>query len=81
MIHTGSDLWPPITKQQIPQVQINTPRTEADEYLEGSEREESWLSRTRYEKAALKKKKYRGWFGQGQEQDIPGKHKHLQSKR
>lgn len=82
MIHTGSDLWPPITKQQIPQVQINTPHTEVDEYLEGSEREMrgGWEGLA-MKKQLWKKKKYGVWFGQGKEQDIPGRHKHLQSKR
>lgn len=38
MIHVRNDFWPPITKQQIPKVQINTPHTEIDEYLEGNNR-------------------------------------------
>lgn len=74
MIHIGSDLWPPITKQQIPQVQINIPHTEVDEYLGGNKRE----IKGGWERFAMKKelwKKHRSWFSQGKERDIPGRHK------
>lgn len=37
-MHRRNDLWLPITKQQIPKVQINTPHQEVGEYAEGSER-------------------------------------------
>lgn len=48
------------------------PHTEVDEYLEGSKRE----IRSGWERLAMKKelwKKCRSWFGQGKEQDIPGR--------
>lgn len=64
MIHVRNDFWPPITKQQIPKVQINTPHTEIDEYLEGNNRG----IRGRWARLVVKKelwKKHKSWFGQG----------------